>query len=144
MNSSNNTRFVLQSLKLSEDGKTLVGIFLFENKSDSPIEVPGVRGLPPSTNHVFRPHYINYEVRRDGKWTRLDVGYDGVPEYFTIDPRVEYQFVINLGPYYLEHPPIQCRVLLSHFDRNGNLLATYMSDPFTLEKVEPSGIETEK
>jgi hypothetical protein len=131
-----NPRFSLQSIAPSEDNISLDGTFLFENKSDSPIAVPGLFGLSP-VNRVFRPHYVEFEVFRGGKWTRLDVSYDGITEYYAIEPAVQYQFVITLGPYYREQTPIQCRILLTHYDPNGKAVATYTSDPFTMDKVKP-------
>lgn len=62
------------------------------------ILLPGFFGQPPADGR-FIPSYVDYEVYEDGKWTRLDVAFDGVPEHYSINTDGATALIVTLGPF---------------------------------------------
>jgi hypothetical protein len=95
--------------------ESYVGHFLFINKTKKKIKIPGysppVRGkFSPS------PESVVYQIESNGQWKRVDgLLTDGLPRYFDMSPKTQYEFVIDLWPIKNTGKPVNARVVLAGF-----------------------------
>ena len=97
--------------------------FQFRNDTSGVVELPGYFGARPKDG-VFRANLTQYEVQVAGKWEPLDVAYDGLPEYFSVQPGSELRLLISLGPFEKQNVPRDANVRVT--------LGGLMSEAFTL------------
>lgn len=108
-------------IKPSPDGENYEGRFLFINKDSSPVKV---FGSDEPIGEKFEPNYPSFQILKDGKWTKLEVGYCGTgAQQFAMKPGKEYQFYLGLWIYEEQDAPLTCKVGLEDF----------WSEPFVLD-----------
>ncbi len=108
------------NIKNAPQGNEYDGEFLFINRSSDRIYLNGF-GEP--VGEFFHPRFVGFEVRRDNRWIKLDVGYCGTgAQKYPIEPNTEYVFDISLWPFDEQDQPVTGRVGVDNF----------VSEPFVL------------
>ncbi len=123
-------KFELKELQVDSSGKWHVGLFTFTNQGPLSILLPGFAGMPPIDGR-FQPNFVGYEIKNGEVWAEFDAGYDGRPEYFSLEQNETWEMLIQLSPLHQQVTPMTVRVSL--VDGSTNL--RYTSEPFLVDSV---------
>lgn len=85
--------FKARDIVPSPTGQSYMGFFVFRNNSRRPIHLSGSEG--PRAG-IYTATQVEFEVQGNEDWTKLDIGYDGIPNEFTVAPNSECLLAIDL------------------------------------------------
>lgn len=105
----------------SYDGVGYEGIFGFMHHGREPLKMGCSQGR---LNTSFLPNNVQFQVLRNGAWTKVDTFSEGYSMSCDIPPGIPCELHVNLSPFKEQDEPLTGRVVFN-WDK-------YFSEPFTL------------